>query len=247
MGAGRRAAPADEGKPSGFSLITFILLYAVNQTPGPTPAPYYNVIAGQSLDRLSGISDGIFSVGMTLLVLGLAVPAATGIAGEGDLARALAQLLPNVVTYTMSFLTLGIFWVAQQTQFSQLKSSDRNYTWIHIGFLLAVTLVPFSTGLLAHFITFRLALLVYWLNILVLGFVLLAGAEYALRAHLFRAEGDDRRTVIGVIRRRVLVAQALYAIATALCVFNTYVSIALIVLIQLNYAIAPKIPLLHRL
>jgi hypothetical protein len=50
-----------------------------------------------------------------------------------------------------------------------------------------------------------------------------------------------------VIRRRVLVAQGLYAVATALCVFNTYVSIALIVLIQLNYAIAPRIPVLHRL
>ncbi|HEV1991797.1 MAG TPA: TMEM175 family protein [Candidatus Dormibacteraeota bacterium] len=158
----------------------------------PARGPYYNVIAGQSLDRLSGISDGIFAVGMTLLVLGLTVPLATGIVSEGDLARALTQLLPNAVTYTMSFLTLGIFWVAQQTQFGQLKSSDRNYTWIHLGFLLAVTLVPFSTGLLAHFITFRLALLVYWINILVLGFVLLAGAEYALRAHLFRAEGADQ-------------------------------------------------------
>jgi uncharacterized membrane protein len=196
---------------------------------------------------LSGISDGIFSVGMTLLVLGLAVPAANDVATESDLANHLAQLLPNAVTYAMSFLTLGIFWVAQQTQFSQLKNSDRNYTWIHIGFLLAVTLIPFSTGLLAHFITFRLAWLIYWMNIVVLGFVLLAGAEYALRAHLFSAEGPDQRTVIGVIRRRVLSAQALYAVATALCVFNTYVSIALIVLIQLNYAIAPRIPLLHRL
>jgi uncharacterized membrane protein len=85
------------------------------------------------------------------------------------------------------------------------------------------------------------------MNIVVLGFVLLAGAEYALRAHLFSAEGPDQRTVIGVIRRRVLSAQALYAVATALCLFNTYLSIALIVLIQLNYAIAPRIPLLHRL
>jgi len=209
--------------------------------------PFYNVIAGHSLDRLSGISDGIFAVGMTLLVLGLVVPPPIGISNEGDLARALGQLLPNVVTYTMSFLTLGIFWVAQQTQFSQLKTSDRNFTWIHLGFLLAVTLVPFSTGLLAHFITFRVALLVYWLNILVLGFVLLAGAEYALRAQLFASEGQDRRAAVRVIRRRVLIAQALYAIATALCVFNTYVSIALIVLIQLNYAVAPRIPILHRL
>jgi uncharacterized membrane protein len=220
-------------------------LQAVSESPGRSP--YYNVIAGHSLDRLSGIADGIFSVGMTLLVLGLTVPAASGIASEGDLARKLAELLPNAVTYAMSFLTLGIFWVAQQTQFSQLKNSDRNYTWIHIGFLLAVTLVPFSTGLLAHFITFRVALLVYWMNIVVLGFVLLAGAEYALRVHLFSAEGADQRTVIRVIRRRVLSAQALYAVAAALCIFNTYVSIALIVLIQLNYAVAPRIPLLHRL
>jgi len=217
----------------------------VSQSPGR--APFYNVISGHSLDRLSGISDGIFAVGMTLLVLGLIVPSASGIWSEQDLARALAQLLPNAVTYTMSFLTLGIFWVAQQTQFSQLKSSDRNFTWIHLGFLLAVTLIPFSTGLLAHFISFRVALLVYWLNIVVLGFVLLAGAEYALRAQLFASQGQEQRAVIRVIRRRVLTAQALYAIATALCVFNTYVSIALIVLIQLNYAIAPRIPLLHRL
>jgi uncharacterized membrane protein len=217
----------------------------VSQSPGR--APFYNVISGHSLDRLSGISDGIFAVGMTLLVLGLIVPPASGISSEQDLARALAQLLPNAVTYTMSFLTLGIFWVAQQTQFSQLKSSDRNFTWIHLGFLLAVTLIPFSTGLLAHFISFRVALLVYWLNIVVLGFVLLAGAEYALRAQLFASEGEERRAVIRVIRRRVLVAQALYAVATALCVFNTYLSIALIVLIQLNYAIAPRIPVLHRL
>ena len=217
----------------------------MSQSPGR--APFYNVISGHSLDRLSGISDGIFAVGMTLLVLGLIVPSASGIWSEQDLARALAQLLPNAVTYTMSFLTLGIFWVAQQTQFSQLKSSDRNFTWIHLGFLLAVTLIPFSTGLLAHFISFRVALLVYWLNIVILGFVLLAGAEYALRAQLFASDGEERRAVIRVIRRRVLVAQALYAIATALCVFNTYLSIALIVLIQLNYAIAPRIPLLHRL
>jgi hypothetical protein len=77
--------------------------------------------------------------------------------------------------------------------------------------------------------------------------VLLAGAEYALRTNLFTAEGADRRTVIRLIRRRVLSAQSAYAVATALCVFNTYLSIALIVLIQLNYAIAPRIPLLHRL
>lgn len=205
---------------------------------------FYNQLASTSLERLGGISDGIFSVGMTLLVLGLAVPAANVATTEGDLLRIFHDLLPSVVTYFMSFLTLGIFWVGQQTQLGQLARSNRNYTWLQLAFLLAVTLVPFSTQLLAHFIGLRLALLEYWLNILVLGIMLLISLEYGLHARLFE---EEQRSVASLLRRRILVAQSLYAVATALCLFSTYLSITLIVLIQLNYAIAPRIPILHRL
>jgi len=51
----------------------------------------------------------------------------------------------------MSFMTLGIFWVGQGTQLNLLARSNRNYSWLQLAFLLAVTLVPFSTGLLASF------------------------------------------------------------------------------------------------
>jgi uncharacterized membrane protein len=203
----------------------------------------YNQLAGTSLDRLGGISDGIFSVGMTLLVLGLAVPSANLVKTESDLLRAFQDLLPSLVTYFMSFLTLGIFWVGQQTQMGQLARSNRNYTWLQLAFLLAVTLMPFSTQLLAHFIGLRLALLEYWFNLLMLGLLLLLSLEYGLHAKLFR---EDDPSIAGSLRRRILIAQSLYAAAAALCLFSTYLSIALIVLIQLNYALAPRIPLLHR-
>jgi uncharacterized membrane protein len=207
----------------------------------------YNELAGTSVDRLAAISDGIFSVGMTLLVLGLAVPAAGAVHAnsEGDLWQQLIQLGPSALTYAMSFLTLGIFWVGQQTQLGQLARSDRNYTWIQLAFLLAVTLVPFSTALLARFIWSRIALVEYWLNIVLLGGMVLAGLEYALRRNLFRE--PEPSSTANALRGRVLIAQGLYALATALCVFfPTWVSIVLIVLIQLNYVIAPRIPLLHR-
>jgi uncharacterized membrane protein len=206
---------------------------------------YYNELAGSSLHRLSGISDGIFAVGMTLLVLTLAVPTMREVRSDADLGRALVGLLPNVTTYFMSFLTLGIFWVGQQTQLSQLERSNRDYTWINLAFLLFVTLVPFSTALLANFYLSRLALIEYWLNILVLGALILAAAEYAARARLFNPA--NQATIIRAVRRRVYIAQTLYLIATILCVFDTRLSIGLIVAIQLNYAIAPRIPLLHRL
>jgi len=206
---------------------------------------YYNEIAGASIHRLAGISDGIFAVGMTLLVLTLAVPRVSEVKGESDLGQALLNLLPAIVTYFMSFITLGIFWVGQQTQLTQVERSNRDYTWINLAFLLFVTLVPFSTALLASFYQWRIALIEYWLNILVLGMLILGAAEYAARAGLF-AEAN-KRTILQAVRRRVYIAQALYLAAMLLCVFDTRLSIGVIVLIQLNYAIAPRIAFLRRL
>jgi uncharacterized membrane protein len=212
----------------------------------PGPGRTYNQLAGTSVDRLSGISDGIFSVGMTLLVLGLAVPTLSAASTtEGELWNQLLKLGPNVLVYVMSFMTLGIFWVGQGTQLSQLARSNRHYVWIQLAFLLTVTLVPFSTALLAHFPNLRVALVEYWLNIVLLGATLLAAAEYALRRELFQEA--EQRDLARLFRGRILIAQALYAFATALSlVFSTWVSIALIALIQLNYVIAPRIPILRR-
>ena len=206
---------------------------------------YYNELAGSSLHRLSGLSDGIFAVGMTLLVLTLAVPTMREVKGDSDLWQALLNLMPSLVTYFMSFLTLGIFWVGQQTQLSQLERSNRDYTWINLAFLLFVTLVPFSTNLLANFYLSKLALIEYWLNILVLGALILTAAEYAARAGLLNEANQGM--ILRAVRRRVYIAQSLYLLATLLCVIDTRLSIGLIVGIQLNYAIAPRIPFLHRL
>lgn len=119
----------------------------------------YNDLAGTNLDRLAGISDGIFAVGMTLLVLGLVVPAVGTARTDSDLWQALLRLGPSVLIYTLSFMTLGIFWVGQGGQLGRLARSNRNYAWLQLAFLFAVTLVPFSTALLAHFPTLRVALL----------------------------------------------------------------------------------------
>jgi uncharacterized membrane protein len=203
--------------------------------------------AGTSPDRLSGISDGIFSVGMTLLVLGLVVPTLTGSnITDGQLWDELRRRLgPKLLVYALSFMTLGIFWLGQGTQLSNLTRSNRNYAWIHLVFLFAVTMVPFSTLLLGSYYWLKVALVEYWLNILLLGMSLFAGLLYGLRAGLFREEG--RAELASLMRGRILIAQSLYAVATALClIFPTWVSIALIILIQLNYVLAPRIPILGR-
>jgi len=198
----------------------------------------YNRVAGQSVERLAALSDGIFAVSMTLLVLDLRVPASEAIHSEHDLWRALVKLSPRIVIFLMSVMTNGIFWVGQQTQLNQFARADRNLAWIHIAFLCAITLTPFTTSLLAEFIHYRTALLVYWFNILLLGAILYWSWSYAARANLL---ADDAPIEIHpAIVRRIVIAQSLYACGAALCFLGTYYSIAAIVLVQINYAIAPR-------
>lgn len=194
----------------------------------------YNRIAGHSVERLAALSDGIFGVAMTLLLLELHVPAKELIHSEGDLWRALAGLAPQLVVYLMSFITLGIFWVGQQTQLNHLSRSDRHLTWIHLAFLFAVTLLPFSTRLLAEFIAYRAALIAYWVNILLLGSMLYVSWKRATHTGLVKE--DISVEVQAAICRRIVIAQVLYAFGALLCVVNTYWSIGFIVLVQLNYA-----------
>jgi uncharacterized membrane protein len=198
----------------------------------------YNQVAGQSVERLAALSDGIFGVAMTLLLLELHVPAKELIHNEGDLRHALAALAPQLLVYLMSFLTLGIFWVGQQTQLNHLARSERHFTWIQLAFLFIVTIMPFSTRLLIEFIDYRTALLAYWANIFLLGAMLYLSWWRATRAGLVKR--DTSPNIVAAIRRRIWTAQSFYAFGALLCIFHPYWSIGFIVLMQLYYATAPR-------
>ena len=205
----------------------------------------YNQITGQSLERLAALSDGIFAVAMTLLVLDLHVPAHELIHSQGELWHALAAAAPQLISYLLSFMTLGIFWNGQQAQLNAFTRSDRHLSWIHLGFLFLVSVMPFSTRLLAEFISYRTVLIAYWVNILLLGVVLFVSWRYATGAGLLQEEITHQERC--ALERRIVAAQALYAFGICLCVVNTYVSIGFIVLVQLNFALAPRLPYLSEI
>ena len=199
----------------------------------------YNTIAGRSVERLAALSDAIFAVAMTLLVLDLRVPLKEAIHSELDLLRSLGPMAPQMIAYGMSFLTLGIFWNGQQVQLSRIERSDRYLTWINIFFLFGVSIMPFSTKLLSEYIRFRVALLCYWSNVLFLGVLILTAWRYAKRNGLLKPDTEEAES--DAIERRVVVAQALYAGSAALCVLDPSLSIACIVLVQLYFAFAPQL------
>jgi uncharacterized membrane protein len=154
-------------------------------------------------------------------------------------------MMPQIATWLMRFLTLGIFWSGQQVQLNEFERGGRHLGWIHLAFLSAISVMPFSTRLLADHIGFKTALLCYWVNILLPGAILFASWRHARRAGMTRKEMTHE--ICQAVERRIVVAQALYAVGAALCVVNNYASIGFIVLTQLNFAIAPRIPLLSKI
>jgi hypothetical protein len=86
----------------------------------------------------------------------------------------------------------------------------------------------------------RIALVAYWLNILLLGATLYFSWVSAVGSRLVKP--DLPAPISTAIKKRILVAQALYAFGALLCTVNTCVRIGFIVLVQLNYAIAPRLP-----
>ena len=209
--------------------------------PDDPPTPLvYSELAGKDLVRIAALSDGIFAVAMTLLVLDLHTPELSEGATEAALAAALGALAPKGLVWILSAMTLGIFWLGQQAQLDNLKRSDRNFAWLSFLFLAVVSALPFSTRLLSEFIELRVALAVYWVNILACGAALYLCWNYAERAALTR---EDNEPALGrAIRRRIVIAQALYLAAAMIGMAKPIVGVALTIAIQLTYVFSLPLP-----
>lgn len=207
----------------------------------------YNRFTGQSLERVTALSDGLFAVAMTLLVLDLRVPVSTAgsVYSERGLGGALLKLGPSFAAYLLSFTMLGTFWLAQHTLLSILGRCDRTLTWINLGFLFVVSLLPFSTALLAHYVHLRLAVGVYWLNILLLGAGLEWGARYG-RKTFVPVGAQQARSRLTTFRRRILLAQSLYTLAALICLISTQASVIALAIVQVYFIVSPRLPTLGK-
>jgi len=213
----------------------------------PRRAVTYNEVATtRSLHRVAALSDGLFAIAMTIIVLEIHVPVLGEQATDNDVRDVLLLLAPRFLTYVLSFLTLGIFWNAQHTQLNYIARADRHYAWLQLAYLAVVALLPFSTSLLAEAIGVRLAFAVYWVNLLALGVMLYVAWAYAERARLVDAETDPETS--RVLKQRIVNYQLLYFVGLLLSIpLGTIPGIVFVVLVQLNSAVAPRLPLLSRL
>src|SRR5512144_1733259 len=99
--------------------------------------------------RLAFLSDGVFAIAMTLLVLAIDVPS-SHVMGAADIPRLLFELWPKFLSYAVSFVVLGVYWEGHHGQFHFIHRADQILIWLNMLFLMLIAAVPFSATLLAR-------------------------------------------------------------------------------------------------
>ena len=134
-----------------------------------------NPDADWTKNRLEAMSDGVFAIAMTLLVLEIRMPEGLSRTSTNeDVLRAVFHIWPEFVAYLISFILLGAMWMGHHNVFHSLKKVDRATIWLNLNYLLWVCLMPFSTNLYSKHMSTQTGVMAYWLN------VFLAGASMAL-------------------------------------------------------------------
>lgn len=197
---------------------------------------FYNQISGQRLVRVEALSDGVFAIAMTILILDLVDHNASKTLTEKELLNAMIELIPKFLSFFLSFLTLGIFWIGQMTQYDFITKYNRKLTWFTIMFLMFVSILPFTTTMLSNHFDNKVAILLYWINILLIGILSWLHWEVAAKEAFLNIEGQEKNSIMKLFRNRVLIAQILYVVGAALCFINTKLSIAFIIAVQINIA-----------
>jgi uncharacterized membrane protein len=163
--------------------------------------------------RIESLTDGIFSIAMTLLVLNLALPEiGADLTPTTELYELLFGQTHEFFNYALSFILLAIFWSVHHRQSHFIKRTDRTHLWINICSLMFVAMVPFSTSLIGDYPDETVAKLFFDLNLFILGSLNVLNWTYATKDYrLVDRSLDPRRIAIGNRRDAVIPVVALLA------------------------------------
>src|SRR5215813_10137818 len=103
----------------------------------------------EGIGRILALSDGVFAIAITLLIIAIGIPATTSDAG---LPEALLGLWPRYLAYVLSFLVIARFWVTHHLAFRLIARYDATLVWLNLLLLMLVAFLPFPTAVLGeHF------------------------------------------------------------------------------------------------
>jgi uncharacterized membrane protein len=159
-------------------------------------------------ERLLALSDGVFAIVMTLLVLEIKLPDVVSRFDEPHLIETLIKLAPKLQIYVITFISIGVFWIVHHFDFHFIKHVDRQFIWTNIILLLFITFIPFSSDLIGEHPDCHIASLIFGLNMLIIWMIIFASWRYATHDHRLVDEDLNIEFIRYISRRNLLISMA---------------------------------------
>ena len=188
---------------------------------------------GLNKSRVESLTEGVFATAMTILVLNLVVPVVTGPNVSSDLASDLLALWPNFLIYAISFITLGVIWIAHNQRFMYIHKINGKLIWVNIIFLLSVGILPFTTALIGKYPLQELTVVLYGINLFAISLSMNFFTLHAMNDHLIDLDGHSKS--IHNTRKRNLVSLVLYPLAVLCAFINIEMSLILFIVVPVFY------------
>ncbi len=135
------------------------------------------------LERIVFFSDAVMAIAITLLAIDLRVPEIEPALAAAELPKQLSAIMPNVLTFFISFIVIGIYWISHHRYFSYIKRYDTRLMLLNLMFLFFIACMPFVAGLLGRFTSVPIALILYTLALAALGISMALLWRYASKNH----------------------------------------------------------------
>src|SRR6185312_10886892 len=100
---------------------------------------------------MEALTDGIFAIAMTLLVLELKVPELPKSVSTSELLQSLRHEGPAFISFMVSFLYCGVLWMMHHLAMHFIRHIQIGLVWLNLLFLMSISVLPFSCALLGHF------------------------------------------------------------------------------------------------
>lgn len=143
----------------------------------------------EAVKRVAALSDGVFAIAITLLVLDLKLPDSESIKSGADLRSALASW-SNYEAYVLSFMVIALYWVNHWRVFRRMARIDRPSLWLNMVLLMGIAFIPYPTSVLSEYGEYGTATAFYAGTLAVIGFVWAAFWIHSVRNGLLSAPGE---------------------------------------------------------
>ncbi len=178
------------------------------------------------LERIVFFTDAVMAIALTLLAIDIRVPELPPATAAAELPAALVAIGPRILSFAISFLVVGVYWMSHHRYFTHIKRYDNRLILFNLLFLLLIAFMPFIASLFGQYSYLNLVIGTYALAVALIGFSLaLVWWHASHNHHLVDKNMDSHR--IHMMTLTAFIGPTIFLLSAPLALVNPIITVVI--------------------